>query len=199
LRLFVLTGLSCACLLATACGPASSPAAPSATQAASAAPSVPEEFASVARGAFGSEGEALAWGDLSVSGDPQVLVVSRLHGAQGGQGDDIFFTRLTIAEKVGSGWTQALLCDEHLKNGKGYLGGAPSEIISRWKLAFVKDPVKGLILSLTPMGQGSDALGKTIHVRWNPNAKRYQSFEGSPEHFMAETSTLEIIQRPLAR
>jgi hypothetical protein len=153
----------------------------------------------VARGAFGSEGEALAWGDLSLSGDQQVLAVSRLHGAQCGQGDELFFTRLTVAENVGGSWTQVLLCDEHLKNEKGYLGGAPTEIVSRWKLSYLKDPVKGLILSITPMGLGSDALGRTIHVRWNPKVNRYQSFEGSPEHFMNETSSLDIVTRPLAR
>jgi hypothetical protein len=202
LRLIVLTGLFCVCAFAIACGGSSqTPAAPSAAQTETSAPSVPEEFAAVARGAFGSEGEALAWGDLALSGDQQLLVVSRLHGAQGGQAGEIFFTRLTVAENKGGHWTQVLLCDEHLKNDVGYLGGAPGEIVSRWKLSFVKDPAKGLVLSITPMGQGADALGKTIHVRWNPNVKvkRYQSFEGNPDHFMAETSSLEIIQRPLAR
>jgi hypothetical protein len=200
LRQSVLAGLICACGFAVACGTtAPSPGAPSDAQTASAAPSAPEEFASVARGAFGSEGEALAWGDLALSGDQQVLAVSRLHGAQGGQGDELFFTRLTVAEKVDGSWTQVLLCDEHLKNEKGYLGGAPGDIVSRWKLSYVKDPVKGLILSLTPMGQGTDALGRTIHVRWNPAVKRYQSLDGKSEHFLNETSSLEIVSRPLAR
>jgi hypothetical protein len=200
LRLVVLTGLLCASAFAIACGStAPNPAAPSAAQTPPAAPSVPDEFAAVARGAFGSEGEALAWGDLSLSGGQQVLVVSRLHGTQGAQGDELFFTRLTVAENVGGSWTQVLLCDEHLKNEKGYLGGAPGDIVSRWKLSYVKDPVKGLILSITPMGQGSDALGRTIHVRWNPKVKRYQSLDGSSEHFMNENSSLDIVSRPLAR
>ncbi|MFZ0821534.1 MAG: hypothetical protein WAM91_15815 [Candidatus Acidiferrales bacterium] len=200
MRLVVLTGLLCACTFAIACGgPAPTPAPGASNATPASAPAVPEEFAAVARGAFGSEGEALAWGDLSLSGSQQVLVVSRLHGAPGAQSDELFFTRLAIGENDGGHWTQVLLCDEHLKNEKGYLGGAPGDIVSRWKLSYVKDPVKGLVLSITPMGLGSDALGKTIRVRWNPKVKRYQSLDGSSEHFMNETSSLDIVQRSLAR
>jgi hypothetical protein len=201
LRLIVLTGLVCACALAISCGgPATDSGTAGAAPKTTAAPTVPDDIAAVARGAFGSEGEALAWGDLALAGKQQVLIVSRVRGSQGATGDEIYFTRMTVAENADDKWTQVLLCDEHLKNPSGYLGGIPRDAISRWKLSFVKDPAQGLVLSITPMDLNtSAALGRTVRVRWNPKAKRYQSLDANSEHFLAEGSSNEIIQRPVMR
>jgi hypothetical protein len=194
-RRIVLTGLLCACAFAISCG---SPAADSG--AAGGAPAVPDDIAAVARGALGREGEALAWGDLALDGKQQVLIINRVGGAQRAPGDELYFTRMTVAENVEGKWMQVVLCDEHLKNEKGYLGGSPRDSTWRWKLSFVKDPAKGLILSITPMDQSSSAaLGRTILVRWNPTVMRYQSLDASAEHFLAEGSSPEIIQRPVVR
>ncbi len=198
MRLVVLTGLVCVCALGVACGsPAENSSSAGGAQKPPAAPAVPDDIADVAHGALGSEGEALAWGDLALDGRQQVLVVNRLSGAPGAQDGEIIFTRLAIVEIVDGNWMQVLLCDEHLKNQKGYLGGSPGEAISRWKLSFVKDPGKGLILSLAPMDQGSAAHAKTIRVRWNPQANRYQSLEGNSEHFAGDGSSNEITHRPM--
>ncbi len=189
--------LLCACAFAMACGGPASNSAAGGEQKTSGASGVPDDIAAVAHGALGPDGEALAWGDLSMDGRQQVLVVNRLAGAPSTQGDGILVTRMTVVENTSGGWAQILMCDEHLKNGKGYLIGSPGEAISRWKLSFVKDPVKGLILSLTPMGDGSDALGRTLHIRWNPEAMRYQALEPDSDKFSGEISSIEIIHRPL--
>jgi hypothetical protein len=198
LRLVILPGLLCACAFAIACGgPAGNSGGPGGAQKPPAAPAVPDDIAAVARGALGSEGEALAWGDLALNGKQQILVVNRLSVAPGAHGEEIVFTRLTIVENSDGKWTQVLLCDEHLKNGHGYLVGSPTDPVTGWKLTFVKDPAKGLILSLAPMEQGLPAQAKTIRVQWNPKVKRYQALEGGTERFTGEVGSLEIIQRPL--
>ncbi len=198
MRLIVLTGLLCVCALSIKCGsPVNNSGSAGGSQNQGAALAVPDDIAAVARGALGREGEALAWGNLALNGNQEVLVVNRLGSAAGAGTDEIIFIRMTIAENIDGNWTQVLLCDDHLKNSSGVLAGSPNDAVSRWKLSFKKDPEKGLILSLTPMDPDSGALSKTIHVRWNPLLKRYQSFEGSPEHFANEVFPHEIIQRPL--
>ncbi len=195
MRHVVLTGLVCACTFAIACGGPSGSAGNA--QKTPAAPAIPDEITGVAHAALGSEGEPLAWGDLALTGNQQMLVVNRLHGDTSAQGDEIIFTRMTIAENSGGKWAQVLLCDEHLKNSLGYLAGSPNDRVTRWKLTFVKDPAKGLTLSLTPMDLGSPAKEKTIRVRWNPSVKRYQALVGGTDRFGGEIGSIEIIQRPL--
>jgi hypothetical protein len=196
LRLIVLACLLCACAFGMGCGSGADKSAAGAL-AIPAAPAVPDDIAAVAHGALGNEGEALAWGDLAMDGRQEVLAVNRIGGAQGAPNDEIFLTRLTVVENVDGNWSQVLMCDEHLKNEKGYLIGSPGQAISRWKLTFVKDPAKGLMLSLTPMGQGSDALGRTIHVLWNPKAARYQALLSGSEKFAGEVGSPETVQRRL--
>lgn len=195
MRHVVMTGLLCACAFAMACGgPAgNSGAAPKTAEASTA----PDDILDVAHGALGREGEALAWGDLTLDGRKQVLVVNRTGKAEGAPGEEFMFTRMAVVENVSGSWTEVLLCDERLKNEKGYLIGSPSEAIFRWKMSFVKDPVKGLMLTITPMGNGSDTKGKTLHVRWNPAVSRYQAFDPATDKFTGEVANVEIIQRPL--
>jgi len=196
LRRLVLTGLFCVCALPTACGgPAENSGSSGGAQTAPQAPAVPDDIAAVARGALGSEGEALAWGDLAIDGMQQVLVVNRLSRASGAQGEGIVFSRMTIVENDDGNWMQVLLCDEHLKNQHGYLVGAPSEPVTQWKLAFEKDPKKGLILSITPEGQSPGEAVMTLRVRWNPAVKRYQALKPGSELFRGETSSLEPVHR----
>jgi hypothetical protein len=195
LRHVVMTGLLCACAIAIACGsPANNSGGAQKTADASAPP---DDIVDVAHGALGREGEALAWGDLSLGGQQQVLAVNRTGKAEGAPGEELFFTRMTVVGNVSGSWTEVLLCDERLKNEKGYLIGSPSVQIFRWKMSFVKDPAKGLILTITPMGEGSDAKGKTLHVRWNSAVSRYQVFDAATDKFTGEVGNVEIIQRPL--
>jgi hypothetical protein len=195
LRHVVLTGLLCGCAFAMACGgPTNNSGGTQKTADASVAP---DDIVEVAHGALGREGEALAWGDLPGDGRKQVLVVNRTGKAERTPCEDFMFTRMTVVENTSGSWTEVLLCDEHLKNDKGYLIGSPSEAIFRWKMSFVKDPSKGLMMTITPMGEGSEAKGKTLHVRWNPAVMRYQAFDPATDKFTGEVASVEIIQRPL--
>ena len=63
-------------------------------------------------------------------------------------------TRLAILESDGAKWKEVLLCDEHLKNSNGFLGGTPSGDVSAWRVQFEKDPQKGLLLFFIPYNQG---------------------------------------------
>ncbi|HUK29714.1 MAG TPA: hypothetical protein VLV89_01285 [Candidatus Acidoferrum sp.] len=195
MRHVVLTGWLCACAFAMACGsPANNSGGAQKTADASAPP---DDIVEVAHGALGRDAEALAWGDLPGDGRKQVLAVNRTGKAEGTPGEEFMFTRMTVAENVSGSWSEVLLCDEHLKNEKGYLIGSPGEAISKWKMSFVKDPSKGLVMTITPMGEGSDAKGKTLHVRWNPAVMRYQAFDPATDKFTGEVASVEIIQRPL--
>jgi hypothetical protein len=152
----------------------------------------------IAEKALGKEAEILAQGDLAGSGTEQLLVVNRAGRTSGGDGSgsdrqsSILITRAAILENSNGKWSEVLLCDEHLKNPKGYLGGSSAARESGWRLEYSKHPNQGLEMKFTPAGSGlGEPAGKTVFVKWNAGARRYQSLDSSHEKYLSEAPTLE--------
>jgi hypothetical protein len=192
------------------CGSASQPTTEA--KAASEATDVPDPARGVAEAALGKSAEILAKGDLAQDGRDQVLVVNRLSGgsaevAAGSNISGIFVTRAAILENNDGKWSEILLCDEHLKNPRGYLGGSPKGRISGWRLEYSQDPKTGLRMNFTPAehfnagqgdaGQSSRPDRPTFAVRWNKSAKRYQTFDQSHERYLSEVPSLETPESTL--
>jgi len=197
LRTAILLGLICVSATITGCDqPAKTPAADSSAQKPKAS-AVPDDVLAAAIGALGSETEVLAWGDLAPTGRQQILAINRLNKPDLATGAASVFTRLAILENDGKQWKEILLCDEHLKNSNGFLGGTPTAAVSQWRLQFEKDPKRGLLLFLKPFNQGPTVRDQTIEVRWNPEAKRYQAMDANFETFIGENPALEDIHREL--
>jgi hypothetical protein len=171
-----------------------------------AAPAAVPETQRVAEAVLGMQAEVVARGDLAGNGSEQLLVVNRFEkGARGdvvpGNSTAMFVTRAVIVEKDGGKWAEVLRCDEHLKNPRGYLGGSPAARITGWRLEFTPDTDRGVELRFTPSGAGEQRLsdepdrgGRTIAVRWNAKAKRYQSLDQSHKAYLGEVPTLETPQ-----
>jgi hypothetical protein len=177
------------------------PAEAAAPPAASAVP----ENQQVAEAVLGKQAEIAAYGDLARNGSEQLLVVNRFEKAVRGDGDQenpsaIFVTRAVIVEKGGGKWAEVLRCDEHLKNPRGYLGGSPAAAVTGWRLELKPDSDQGLELRFTPTPAGEDRpsdtveTGRTIAVRWNTRAKRYQSLDQSHKGYLGEVPALETPQ-----
>jgi hypothetical protein len=171
-----------------------------------------DEAQGVAEASLGKQTEILARGDLSLNGREQLLVVNRFSpGAPAGKKDDghlpIFVARAAVLEKNDGKWSQILVCDEHLKNTSGYLGGTHPARASGWLLEFSQDSREGLQMNFAPAENSDDAgtnAGQSslikhgaFHVRWNRNAKRYQSYDASHERFLSEIPSLEIPESTL--
>jgi hypothetical protein len=188
-----------AALTMLSCGssaPAPAPAA--AKQEASApappaAPAIPADVQKTAELSLGSETEVLVFGDLSKSGPQQIFAINRLKAAPPGiSAEGTLITRAVILENEGSSWKQIFLCDEHLKNTKGFLGGTPLAPVNGWRLQFEQHE-KGLEMYFTPIqspkGEGGHVL--PVGIRWNPKVKRYQSLDRTFENFLGELPSLE--------
>jgi hypothetical protein len=170
------------------------------------APAVSQQMQGVAEATLGKQAEVVAHGDLARNGLEQLLVVNRFGSAArgnvgSGKSSVIFVTRAAIVEKNGDKWAEVLRCDEHLKNPRGYLGGSPSAPVTGWRLEFDPDTLRGLELQFTPAEAGqerssnaAEAGNRTIAVRWNTKAKRYQSLDRSHEGYLGEAPTLETPQ-----
>jgi hypothetical protein len=185
-------------VLSFGCGPAK-PAAP-VLDPASSSPAARQlaEAQSVAEAALGKQAEILDHGDLAQNGTEQVLAVNRVANARQEAGSKgMVIRRAAILEKNGGKWSEVLRCDEHLKNTHGYLTGAPTAQVSGWRLEYNLDSGQGLELKFTPANAIADAPGtedssaKTLFVRWNKSAKRYQSLDQSHEKFLNEVPNLE--------
>jgi hypothetical protein len=165
-----------------------------------------QEAQAVAEASLGKQSEILAQGDLALNGREQLLVVNRVASAdrsyeQSTSVSPVFVRRAAVLEKNDGKWSQILLCDEHLKNTDGYLGGSPKARIEGWQLSFSKSAARGLEISFTPArnmalqnagaDNASDGKQPTFIVRWNKNLKRYQSFDKSHERFLGEVPALE--------
>lgn len=174
--------------------PSSSSASASASTSGSAntsAPQIPQEVQDAAQAILGNEAEVLAHGDLVHNGKEQVLVVNRLHKAGQGVVAGTLVTRLTVIENDEGKWKQVLLCDEHLKNQNGFLGGAPIQDVNVWRLQFDQDTQKGLQLFFTPYTEKPASNPITTEVAWNPAVKRYQALDRSYTHFQGENPMLQ--------
>jgi hypothetical protein len=175
-------------------------------KAAAATEKLAEEAHGVAEASLGKQSEILAQGDLALNGREQLLVVNRIASAapanrESASSSPIYILRAAVLEKNDGKWSQILLCDEHLKNPNGYLGGSPKTRITGWQLKYRKDPRLGLEMSFTPAtkfgventsaAEGAEDKQPTFDVRWNKNTKRYQSFDKSHERYLGEVPSLE--------
>jgi hypothetical protein len=171
-----------------------------------------EDARNVAQASLGKQAEVLAHGNLAQNGLEQVLVVNRSSAngaASGGQRPEspILVTRAAVLQRDGGKWSEVLLCDEHLKNPYGYLGGARAVRANGWRLEYRQDPQHGLEMKFTPAekleatgvnaGEDSQRNEAAFDVRWNKSAKRYQSFDQSHERYLGEIPSLEIPESTL--
>jgi len=176
--------------LVAGCGTSPAPKPEEPVAAKPVAPTVPDEVRSAADSLLGSESQVLAFGDLAKSGKQQVLAANVVPKTPKDSITGTIVTRAVIAENDGGQWKEIFGCDEHLKNGKGYLGMTPIEPVSGWRLQFEQDPAKGLTLYLTPVKGMEDKHVLPIGVRWNPKTKRYQSLDRTYEQFLGESPSL---------
>jgi hypothetical protein len=193
------------------CRPAQQPA-PAEVKTAAERADVADEERGVAEASLGKQAEILAHGNLAPNGREQLLVVNRFSaGALASKGEaipsPIFVTQAVVLEMAGGKWTEILRCDEHLKNPNGYLGGSPATRVTGWRLEYSQDAKEGLEMKFTP-AERFDAVNvraperiglknATFDVRWNKNAKRYQSFDQSHERYLSEVPSLETPQSTL--
>jgi hypothetical protein len=178
--------------LAGGCGggaPAPTPEA-SAPPAKPAEPAVPDDVQAGAVSLLGTETQVLLFGDLAKNGKQQFLAANVVPKTPKNNLPGTIVTRAVIAENKDGQWEEIFRCDEHMKNAKGYLGLTPLASVTGWRLAFEQDPVKGLLLYLTPLQGTDDPHSLPIGVRYNPATKRYQSLDRTYEHFLLETSTM---------
>jgi hypothetical protein len=167
------------------------------------------EARGVAEASLGKDAEVLAHGNLAQNGLEQVLAVNPFAtkaapNAGGANSSPIFVTRAAVLEKNDGKWSQVLLCDEHLKNPYGYLRGSLAARVNGWRLEYTQDAKDGLEMKFTPMervdavhvnaDQSYEQKSPAFDVRWNPSAKRYQSFDDSHERYLSEVPTLETPQ-----
>lgn len=181
---------ACAFLLAASCG--SSPHPTTDQSAKPVGPTYPPAVDDVARKLLGTETEVVLYGDLAKNGKQEALIVNRVKKPPDNLVPGTLVTRAAIIEdERGDSWKEVLLCDEHLKNPSGFLGGIPLAEINGWRIQTEQDPTKGLTLYFTPLQTPAGGYMQTIGVRWNPGVKRYQSLDRNFEHFLTEVSSLE--------
>jgi len=175
-------------------------------KASAGAANVADDAQAVAEASLGKQAVILARGDLALNGREQLLVANPFPreapaGAGTANSPAIFVTRAAVLENSGGKWSQILLCDEHLKNPNGYLGGTLAARVSGWRLEYRQDAKTGLEMKFTPAEKFNAGSGNTdprlaqnyptFEIRWNPSAKRYQTYEQSQEKFLSEVPLLE--------
>lgn len=176
---------------AAGCGTDSSaPQAATEEKAKPAEPAVPEGIQDAAEAFLGKDAQVLAFGDLAKNEQQEFLAANVVPKTPTNNLPGTIVTRAVVAEDRDGKWTEVFRCDEHLKNGKGYLGLTPIDPVTGWRLQFEQDPDKGLQLYFTPMKGINDSHVLPIGVRWNKETKRYQSLDRTYEHFLLESSAL---------
>ena len=186
-----------ATLALSSCGSTPAPKAVGSEAVKPAEPVVPAPIQAAADALLGSETKVLVYGDLAKTGKQQLLVANVVPKTPKDSITGTIVTRAVIAENDDGIWTEVFRCDEHLKNGKGFLGMTPIEPVTGWRLQFEQDPVLGLTLYLTPVKGMDDRHVLPIGVRWNPKTKRYQSLDRTYEHFLSESPTLSTMRSQL--
>ena len=182
----------CALAFVASCGGGSHPSTDQAAKPAG--PTYPQAVAGVAHKLLGIEKEVILYGDLAKNGKQEALLLNRIKKPPDNIVPGILVTRAAIVEdEGGDSWKEVLLCDEHLKNPKGFLGGIPLAEVSGWRIQTEQDPVKGLTLYFTPLQKPTGGNTLPIGVRWNPEVKRYQSLDRNFENFLTEVSSLEPV------
>ena len=184
-----------ACLIA-GCGGNAQPEKPAA-EVKPPAPAVPEDIQSAADSLLGKETTVLVFGDLAKNGKQEFLAANVVPKSTKNNLPGTIITRAVLGENDNGQWMEILRCDEHLKNSKGFLPGTPIGGVTGWRLAFEQDPEKGLALYFTPLKGAVDTHTLPIGVRFNPQAKRYQSLDRSYEHFLNEAGSLSTARSNL--
>jgi hypothetical protein len=156
-----------------------------------AAPAIPDDIQEAAKTLLGSDATVLLAGDLAKNGKKQFLAANVVPKTPKNNVPGTVITRAVVAEEDNGKWTELLRCDEHLKNAKGFLGSTPLDSITGWKLQYEQNAEKGLQLYFIPLKVNGDSHVLPVGVRWNPATKRYQSLDGTYEHFLKESTTLE--------
>ncbi len=183
-----------ACFLA---GCSDAPAEKPAAEAKPAAPAVPADIQSAADSLLGKETTVLLFGELTKNGKQEFLAANIVPKSSKNNLPGTIVTRAVLAENDNGQWMEILRCDEHLKNGKGYLPGTPIGGVTGWRLAYEQDPEKGLALYFTPLKGAVDTHTLPIGIRWNPETKRYQSLDRSYEDFLNEAPSLSTARSNL--
>ena len=187
-------GILAACFLA-GCGDA--PPEKPAAEAQPAAPAVPEDIQSAADSLLGKETTVLLFGELAKNGKQEFLAANIVPKSPKNSLPGTIVTRAVLAENDNGQWMEILRCDEHLKNGKGYLPGTPIGGVTGWRVAYEQDPEKGLALYFTPLKGAVDTHTLPIGIRFNPDTERYQSLDRSYEHFLNESASLNTARSTL--
>ena len=156
-------------------------------------PASPSEVDTVAQKLLGSETDVIAYGDLAKNGKEEAFIVNKVKIRPESMPPGLLVTRAAIVEKDGKSWNEVLLVDEHLKNPKGFLGGQPVSPVDGWRVQQEQDPKDGLELYFTPLHKPAGGYTETYEIRWNPEAKRYQTMDRSFEHFLGELESLEPV------
>jgi hypothetical protein len=154
-------------------------------------PAVPQEMQDAAKVLLGSEAEVLLFGDLALTGKQQFLAANVVPNTPKSTVAGTVVTRAVLAENDDGKWVELMRADEYLKNQKGYLGLTPLQPVTGWKLQYENSAIKGVSLYFTPVKSGSSEKTLPIAVKWNSEAKRYQSMDIHYEHFLGEVPSLE--------
>ena len=178
-------------------GCSDAPAEKPAAEGLRAEPAVPEDIQSAADSLLGKETTVLLFGELTKNGKQEFLAANIVPKSSKNNLPGTIVTRAVLAENDNGQWMEILRCDEHLKNGKGYLPGTPIGGVTGWRLAYEQDPEKGLALYFTPLKGAVDTHTLPIGIRWNPETKRYQSLDRSYEHFLTEAPSLSTARSNL--
>jgi hypothetical protein len=183
------------------------PAAPSqraAEQAAKPATSAPAAQADAlvaARAVLGPDGEVLAEGDFPAAGGRQVLAAQRMPAAPGLPTESASPTakqdgettavviRVSVLVLDQGTWKEAFRADEHLKNRRGYLPGAPAVAVPAWRLAYSKTPESGFRLEFTPVGLPPGRKQSTVYAAWNGKRGEYDALKPSGSGFLETLPT----------
>jgi len=137
------------------------------------------------------------FGDQAKTGSQQILIANVVPKTPKENITGTVVSRAAIVENQNGQWAQIFLCDEYLKNAKGYLGLTPIEPVSAWRIQFEQDPITGLTVYFTPVKGMPDPHVLPIAVRWNPKTKRYQTLDRSYEQFLAESPSLSNVRSKL--
>ena len=189
----------------------STPPKPAAEAAKPAEPAVPPEVLAAARGAYGPDAEVLGYGTFFNAGGSQALVIRRLTAAvqppgaardtraaaappsSPNHGDetaaDVIHVSILTRGADGTNWQEAFRADEHLKNKRGYMTGAPAAPVPAWHMVYEQTPDDGFRLEFTPLDLASGSKQATVRVAWNPKRQEYDSMDASGTKFLEPRTT----------
>lgn len=172
---------------------------PSEKSATAASPGQPDGL-SAAHAALGPEAEVLAEGIFPAAGGRQVLAVQRLPRVPGAPAPGVPSSqqsgetaveviRVSILVLEDSTWKEAFRADEHLKNRRGYLPGAPAEAVPGWWLEYSQTPDSGFLLAFTPVGLPAGRKQSTVHAAWNGKRGEYDAVKASGNGYLEPSAT----------